>query len=94
MEFLQRERPQTLALNLGSGHGYSVLEVVKAFEKASGRKVPYKIVRRRVGDVACSIADPSLAEQLLGWKTKRTLDDMCRDTWSWQNANPFGYEQH
>ncbi len=91
LEFLQREKPQLLILNLGSGRGYSVFEVVRAFEQATGREVPYRIANRRVGDVACSIADPRVAQELLGWQTKRTLEEMCQDSWSWQQANPLGY---
>jgi len=80
-----------LAVNVGTGRGYSVLEVVKAFESASGRDVPYQVVARRQGDVAECFADPSLAEQLLGWKAKFGLEQMCEDTWRWQSANPRGY---
>ena len=78
-------------MNLGTGRGNSVLEVVHAFEKASGRKVPYRIAPRRPGDVAQCYADPSLAKELLGWQARRTLDEMCVDTWRWQSANPNGY---
>ncbi|MBP5285144.1 MAG: UDP-glucose 4-epimerase GalE [Kiritimatiellae bacterium] len=77
--------------NLGTGNGYSVLQVVKAFEKASGRKVPYRIQPRRPGDVAECWADPSLAEKELGWKAGRGLDEMCADAWRWQKKNPYGY---
>ena len=77
--------------NLGSGQGTSVLELVRAFERASGREIPYEIVARRPGDIAASYADPSLAERELGWRTTRTVDDMCVDTWRWQQANPHGY---
>ena len=78
-------------MNLGTGRGYSVLEVVQAFERASGRKVPYRIAPRRPGDVAQCYADPSLAADLLGWKAGRDIDEMCRDSWRWQEwatANP------
>ncbi|HUR90622.1 MAG TPA: UDP-glucose 4-epimerase GalE [Ramlibacter sp.] len=78
-------------LNLGTGQGYSVLDVVKAFEKASGRKVPYRIAPRRAGDVAQCYADPALAREVIGWEAKRSLDEMCADTWRWQSANPNGY---
>lgn len=78
--------------NLGTGIGYSVLEVVDAFAKASGRKVPYKIVERRPGDVAICYADPSKAKRELGWVAKRGLDEMCEDTWRWQRNNPHGYD--
>ena len=77
--------------NLGTGTGTSVLELVRAFEEASGRPVPYEIVGRRPGDIAVSYADPSLAERELGWRTTRTVHDMCADTWRWQQANPQGY---
>ena len=78
-------------MNLGTGRGHSVLEVVKAFERASGRPVPYRIAPRRPGDVAQCWADPSRAEALLGWKAQRTLDEMCADAWRWQQGNPNGY---
>ncbi len=71
-------------VNLGTGQGYSVLDVVRAFEKASGRPVPYRIVDRRPGDVAQCYADPALADQLLGWRAEKDLDAMCRDSWRWQ----------
>lgn len=77
--------------NLGTGNGYSVLQVVKAFEKASGKKVPYKICPRRPGDIAECWADPSLAATELGWKAERGIDEMCADTWRWQSSNPNGY---
>lgn len=73
------------AVNLGCGQGYSVLEVVQAFEKASGRRIPYEFVPRRDGDIAANWADPSRAEKLLGWKARRTLDDMCRDAWHFES---------
>ena len=87
------DRPQCEAVNLGTGTGYSVLEIVEAFQKASGREIPYRIVQRRPGDVAACYADPSYAEKLLGWKAERTLREMCEDTWRWQSANPQGYRQ-
>ena len=80
-----------LTFNLGTGRGYSVLDLVQAFERASGRKVPYKIVARRPGDVGSSYGDPTLAKTLLGWKAEREIDDICRDAWRWQQANPEGY---
>lgn len=85
------EQGQSITVNLGTGRGYSVLEVVQAFERASGRPVPYDIVPRRPGDVAACYADPSLALQRLGWQARRDLDEMCRDSWRWQQANPRGY---
>ena len=79
------------AVNLGSGQGASVLEVVAAFEAASGREVPYKIEPRRAGDVASVVADPAVALRDWGWQTSRTLTDACRDAWAWQQGNPLGY---
>jgi UDP-glucose 4-epimerase len=81
----------SLTVNLGTGRGYSVLEVVRAFEAASGRRVPYEIVGRRAGDVAACWADPALAGRLLGWHATRDLAAMCRDAWRWQSMNPDGY---
>lgn len=78
--------------NLGTGNGYSVLEVREAFEQASGREIPYEIVDRRPGDVAVSYADPSAALADLGWAATRDLATMCRDHWNWQRSNPEGYE--
>lgn len=80
-------------VNLGTGHGYSVLDMVKAFSKALGREIPYKIVARRPGDVAQCYADPSLAYELIGFKATKTLDDMCKDSLNWQLKNPNGYEE-
>ncbi|GGD72609.1 UDP-glucose 4-epimerase GalE [Lacimicrobium alkaliphilum] len=77
--------------NLGTGQGYSVLEMVKAFEKASGQSVPYKIVARRPGDVASCYADATLAENDLGWSAEKGIEQMCADTWHWQSNNPDGY---
>jgi UDP-glucose 4-epimerase len=84
-------RPGAVAYNLGTGKPSSVLEVVKAFEKASGRKVPYQIMARRPGDVAASYADPTRANRELGWSAVRGLDQMCADAWKWQSQNPKGY---
>lgn len=78
--------------NLGTGHGYSVLDIVKAFETASGKKVPYKIVARRPGDIATCYSDPSKAKEVLGWAAKRDLAEMCEDSWRWQSQNPNGFE--
>jgi UDP-glucose 4-epimerase len=80
-----------LTVNLGTGRGYSVLEMVRAFERASGRPVPYRIVGRRPGDVAVVYADPTLARDALGWRAEHGIDDMCRDGWRWQSTNPDGY---
>jgi UDP-glucose 4-epimerase len=85
------ERQKSLTVNLGTGQGYSVLEVIRAYERASGRKVPYDIVMRRPGDVAACYADPTLARDTLNWQAKRDLNAMCADSWRWQSANPMGY---
>jgi UDP-glucose 4-epimerase len=84
---------QVTAINLGTGCGYSVLQVVKAFEQASGRSVPYQIVDRRAGDVACVYANAQRAQQLLGWQAKRSVQQMCADAWRWQSHNPNGLEE-
>lgn len=78
-------------VNLGAGKGYSVLEVIAAFEKASGKKIPYEIVARRPGDVATVYADPSKANAELNWHTTKSLDEMCADSWKWQSMNPQGF---
>ena len=78
-------------VNLGTGRGTSVLEIVRAFERASGRRVPWRVVDRRPGDIAQCYADASLAERLLGWRAELGIDRMCEDTWRWQSANPGGY---
>lgn len=83
--------PQSFEVNLGTGIGYSVLDVVKAFESASCQRVPYRLSPRRPGDVAACYADPALAEQLLGWKAERNLAAMCKDHWRWQKQNSQGY---
>lgn len=85
-------RGNRFTVNLGTGQGSSVLEVVKAFELASGRAVPCQMSPRRPGDVAQCFADPELAHRLLGWRAERTLADMCTDAWRWQSANPDGYQ--
>ena len=87
------DESQILIVNLGTGNVYSVLEMVKAFEKASGKKVPYKIVDRRLGDIAICYADPSYAAERLNWKAEHGLDEMCKDTWQWQMKNPNGYSK-
>ena len=78
--------------NLGTGHGYSVLAMIRAFEAASGQRVPYRVVPRRPGDIATCYADPTKAERELGWKARRGLSDMMRDAWRWQSTNPNGYK--
>ena len=82
---------ECLAINLGTGVGYSVLDMVHAFEQASGKPIPYRIGPRRTGDIASCYADPSLALAMLGWRAERGLQDMCADAWHWQNSNPNGY---
>lgn len=91
---LQRlfDAPGSFTVNLGTGRGYSVLEVVRAYAKASGREVPYTIAPRRPGDVAACYADPALARELLGWQARLGLDRMCEDSWRWQSMNPNGFE--
>jgi UDP-glucose 4-epimerase len=84
--------PRVVAYNLGTGQPSSVLDVVKAFEKASGKTVAYEILPRRPGDVAASFADPTRANRDLGWKATRSLEQMCADAWRWQSSNPRGYE--
>lgn len=85
------EGPGIRIWNLGTGRGSSVLEVVRAFEKASGRTIPFRLVPRRPGDIAQCYADPSKAERELGWKALRGLDEMCVDSWRWQERNPNGF---
>ncbi len=91
LDLLLSDPPQLLTLNLGSGRGHSVLEMVRAFEQASGRPVPYELVERRAGDSAISVADPAEAARHMGWRTRRELDAICTDGWAWQSANPNGY---
>jgi len=84
-------QPGVITHNLGTGRGYSVLEMVRAFEQTSGREVPFRIVDRRPGDIAACYADPARASEALGWHAERGLEQMCRDTWRWQSHNPHGY---
>lgn len=84
--------PGLVTYNLGTGKGYSVLEMVEAFAEAAGKKIPYRIVGRRPGDIASCYADPSKAEKELSWKASRDIKAMCEDTWRWQRKNPNGYE--
>ncbi|RLQ22294.1 UDP-glucose 4-epimerase GalE [Seongchinamella sediminis] len=90
LEYVQ-ENPGVMTVNLGTGRGVSVLDMVRAFEQVSGRPVPYQVVARRAGDIAECWADPALAASLLGWRARRSLEDMCADTWRWQEQNPKGY---
>jgi UDP-glucose 4-epimerase len=91
LDALDSRRPGARAWNLGTGQATSVLEMLHAFERAVGHELPYEVVDRRAGDLAAFWADPARAEQELGWKATRTVDDMCADTWRWQSRNPEGY---
>ena len=91
LDHLASHEPGARAWNLGTGTGTSVLEVIKAFEKASGVEIPYVVGPRRAGDLPATYADPSRAEAELGWKATRTIDDMCADLWRWQSQNPRGF---
>ncbi len=84
-------RDQGFIVNLGTGRGYTVLEVVKAFEQACERTVPYEIVDRRPGDIAECYANPARAQSLIGWKAEYGIERMCIDHWRWQEKNPYGY---
>jgi UDP-glucose 4-epimerase len=83
---------QSITVNLGTGRGYSVLEVIRAYARASGREVPYVVAPRRPGDVAACYADPARASRLLGWRARLDLERMCTDSWRWQQLNPNGFE--
>ena len=85
------KNPGLVTYNLGTGKGYSVLQLINAFSKASGVEIPYEIVGRRQGDVAECYSDPSKANKELGWKAEKDIDDMCQDSWRWQSKNPKGY---
>lgn len=85
------EIKEVLTVNLGTGNGYSVLDMVEAFQKASKADIPYKIVPRRAGDIAKCFADPSYAKEVLNWEAKKSIDEMCEDSWKWQSNNPNGY---
>ncbi len=78
--------------NLGTGVGYSVLDIVKAFNKAYGKELPYKIAPRRPGDIATCYSDPTKAKEVLGWVAKRGIEEMCEDSWRWQSNNPNGFD--
>jgi UDP-glucose 4-epimerase len=92
LEWMQRlESGQCTPINLGTGVGYSVLEVVRAFENACGKKIAYSVQPRRAGDIAECYADASRAKTLLGWQANRNLQAMCTDAWRWQSQNPHGY---
>ncbi len=85
------DTPRSITCNLGTGRGFSVLELVRAFEQASGRPIPYEIAPRRAGDIDACYADPALARTALGWQAKRGVDAMCADSWRWQHLNPNGF---
>ncbi len=85
------KKPGLVIYNLGTGRGQSVLEMIYAFQKATGQNIPYQIVARRPGDIAACFADPQKAQKELGWQAVRTLEEMCSDTWRWQSQNPHGY---
>ena len=88
-----KEKPGVKVYNLGTGKGYSVLDVVKAFEKACGHEIPYEIKPRRAGDIATCYSDASLAKKELGWEAQYDIDEMCADSWRWQSMNPNGYAE-
>ncbi|TRZ99631.1 MAG: UDP-glucose 4-epimerase GalE [Rhodocyclaceae bacterium] len=91
LEWALGDPREVLTANLGTGCGYSVLDLVRTFERVSGQSIPYRIAARRTGDVPAYWGDPSLARQRLGWTARRTLEDMCRDAWNWQRNNPRGF---
>ncbi len=92
IEYMRKNHRGESVFNLGTGTGYSVLDMVKAFSRVTGRDIPYKIVDRRPGDLATVYSSPDKSAELLGWRAQYTLDDMCRDAWNWQSKNPMGYE--
>ena len=92
VQALRHMKPGVSIYNLGTGHGYSVLDVVKAYSKACGKEIPYEIKPRRVGDIATCYSDPSKAKRELGWEAKYGIEEMCRDSYHWQSMNPDGYQ--
>ena len=90
IEYMEKHKGENV-FNLGTGMGYSVLDMVKAFQRVTGREIPYEIVPRRPGDLATVYSSPDKSAELLGWKAQYDLDDMCRDAWAWQSKNPMGY---
>ena len=94
LEKLEKTDPGVLIYNLGTGQGYSVLDVLHAFEKACGKEIPYEIKPRRAGDIATCYADPSLAKKELGWTASFGIEKMCEDSWNWQSHNPDGYGEN
>ena len=93
LDYLNNQTINPLIVNIGTGIGYSVLDMVKAFEKASGKQVPYQIAQRRQGDISTCYSDSSFAKEVLNWEAKKTIDDMCIDSWRWQSNNPKGYDK-
>jgi UDP-glucose 4-epimerase len=91
IQYVDKKKSGIFTFNLGTGNGYSVLDMVKAMGKACGHEIKYKIGARRPGDIATCYADASLAKQEMGWEAKLSLDDMCRDLWSWRSQNPNGF---
>lgn len=92
LKALVKQQQGLITVNLGTGQGYSVLDMVKAFEVSTGKKIPYKLVDRRPGDIATCYADPSSAKTILGWEANLGIEAMCKDTWHWQSKNPNGYD--
>ena len=92
VQALRHMKPGVSIYNLGTGHGYSVLDVVKAYSKACGKEIPYEIKPRRAGDIATCYSDPSKAKRELGWEAKYGIEEMCRDSYHWQSMNPDGYQ--
>ena len=90
IDYMQSHRGENV-FNLGTGMGYSVLDMVKTFERVNGVPIPYEIAPRRAGDLATVYSSPDKSAELLGWKAEYNLEDMCRDTWNWQSHNPMGY---
>ena len=90
--FNTQKKGEVLTLNLGTGKGYTVLELINTFQEVSGQKIRYEITERRPGDIVVSYASADQAEKILSWKTQHNLKDMCRDTWNWQSKNPAGYQ--
>ena len=92
VQALRHMKPGVSIYNLGTGQGYSVLDVVKAYSKACGKEIPYEIKPRRAGDIATCYSDPSKAKKELGWEAKYGIEEMCRDSYHWQSMNPDGYQ--
>lgn len=93
LDYLRQKRPGVRTWNLGTGRGSTVFEMIRAFSKAAGKDLPYQVVGRRAGDVLNLTSNPNRANEELGWKTERTLEDACEDLWKWTKNNPNGYRQ-